>query len=41
MAKTGTAGREDLAALLPRRRPVGESFPTGGRAHDVGDTSDR
>jgi DNA-binding CsgD family transcriptional regulator len=32
MAKTGTAGREDLAALLPRRRPVGESFPTGGRA---------
>jgi DNA-binding CsgD family transcriptional regulator len=39
MAKTGTAGREDLAALLPR--PVGESFPAGGRAHYVGDTSDR
>jgi DNA-binding CsgD family transcriptional regulator len=29
MAKTGTGGREDLAALLPRRRPVGESFSAG------------
>jgi hypothetical protein len=27
MAKTGTGGREHLAALLPWRRPVGESFP--------------
>ncbi len=41
MAKTGTAGRDDLAALLPWRRPVGESFPTAGRAHYVGDTSDK
>jgi DNA-binding CsgD family transcriptional regulator len=41
MAKTGTAGRADLAALLPRRQPVGESGPTDGRAHYVGDTSDR
>ncbi len=41
MAKTGTAGREDLAALLPWRRPISESFPVGGRAYYVGDTSDR
>ena len=32
MAKTGTASREDLAALLPRRRPARESFSAGGRA---------
>jgi DNA-binding CsgD family transcriptional regulator len=30
MAKTGTGGRKDLAALLPRRRPVRESFSAGG-----------
>jgi DNA-binding CsgD family transcriptional regulator len=35
MAKTGTGGREDLAALLPRRRPVRESF-SAGRARYVG-----
>ena len=34
MAKTGTGGREDLAALLPRR-PVRESFSAGGRARYV------
>jgi DNA-binding CsgD family transcriptional regulator len=34
MAKTGTGGREDLAALLPRRRPVRESF-SAGRARYV------
>jgi DNA-binding CsgD family transcriptional regulator len=35
MAKTGTTSREDLAALLPRRRPVRESFSAGGRARYV------
>ncbi|MDT5169814.1 MAG: hypothetical protein QOD02_3145, partial [Mycobacterium sp.] len=35
MAKTGTGGRKDLAALLPRRRPVRESF-SAGRARYVG-----
>ena len=35
MAKTGTGGREDLAALLPRRRPLRESFSAGGRARYV------
>ena len=35
MAKTGTGGREDLAALLPRRRHVRESFSAGGRARYV------
>ena len=34
MAKTGTGGREDLAALLPRR-PVRESFSAGRRARYV------
>jgi DNA-binding CsgD family transcriptional regulator len=34
MAKTGTGGRKDLAALLPGRRPVRESF-TAGRARYV------
>jgi DNA-binding CsgD family transcriptional regulator len=29
MAKTGTGGRKELAALLPRRRPVRESFSAG------------
>jgi DNA-binding CsgD family transcriptional regulator len=28
-AKTGTGGRKELAALLPRRRPVRESFSAG------------
>ena len=37
MAKTGTTSREDLAALLPRRQPARESFPTGGRARSVGE----
>lgn len=32
MAKTGTASREDLAALLPRREPARESFSASGRA---------
>jgi len=32
MAKTGTGGREDLAALLPRREPARESFSAGGRS---------
>ncbi len=41
MAKTGTAGREGLAALLPCRRPVGESFPADGPAHYLDDTSDQ
>jgi DNA-binding CsgD family transcriptional regulator len=34
MAKTGTGGREDLAALLPRHQPVRESF-SAGRARYV------
>jgi len=36
MAKTGTASREDLAALLPQR-PVRESFSAGGHARSVGE----
>ena len=34
MAKTGTGRRKDLAALLPRRWPVRESF-SAGRARYV------
>ena len=32
MAKTGATSRDELAALLPRRRPVRESFSAGGGA---------
>jgi DNA-binding CsgD family transcriptional regulator len=30
MAKTGTGGREDLAALLPRRQPAPNHSPLAG-----------
>jgi DNA-binding CsgD family transcriptional regulator len=37
MAKTGTTSREDLAALLPRRRTGRGSFSAGGHARSVGE----